>query len=244
MPSKLLTSALFPFAEGSSVRSPNAQENGDENSLKQLLDIPWFSNMSNHSISLRRREISRERKQKWIFKNSQNYRFSQLVRNCAQKLGTDVTLEVFGKLGRETGVKEYNALIDICLEKAKTSKDLEVVLEQIAKVYQLFKLMKEHGFQLEDETYGPVLTYLIDMDMMEEFNFFCEAVKDGNPGSNSRLGYYEMLFYVKINDVEKIQELCEHAIAHDGVDKYSLQGTSYNFQMHRFFLMNPFVLLL
>ncbi|XP_023524929.1 pentatricopeptide repeat-containing protein At4g04790, mitochondrial-like isoform X2 [Cucurbita pepo subsp. pepo] len=220
---KHLTKAISSILCGSSVRSPNAQENGDENSLKQLLDIPWFSNMSNYSISLRRREISRERKQKWIFKNSQNYRFSQLVRNCAQKLGTDVTLEVFGKLGRETGVKEYNALIDICLEKAKTSKDLEVVLEQIAKVYQLFKLMKEHGFQLEDETYGPVLTYLIDMDMMEEFNFFCEAVKDGNPGSNSRLGYYEMLFYVKINDVEKIQELCEHAIAHDGVDKYSLQ---------------------
>lgn len=229
-----ITYALFSFAEGTSFRSSNAQENCDENSLEKLLDIPWFSNISNHSISLRRREISRERKQKWIFKNSQNNRFSRLVRNCAQKLGTDVTLEVFGKLGRETGLKEYNALIDICLEKAKTSKDLEVVLEQIAKVYQLFKLMKEQGFQLEDETYGPVLTYLIDMDMMEEFNILCEAVKDGNPGSNSRLGYYEMLFYVKINDGEKIHELCKHAIADDGVDKYRLQGTTYSFRCINF----------
>lgn len=241
---KCFTNALFPFAEGSSVSSHDAQGNGDDKSVEKLLDIPWFSKISNHSISLRRREISRERKQKWIFKSSQSNRFNRLVRNCAQKLGTDVTLEVFGKLGRETGVKEYNALIDICLEKAKTSKDVEIVLEQIAKVYQLFKLMKEQGFQIEDETYGPVLTYLIEMDMMEEFDFFCEAIKDGHPGSYSRLGYYEMLFYVKINDGEKVQELCKHAATNDGVDKYNLQGTAYNFQMNKFICCNFCILAL
>lgn len=231
---KCFTNALFPFAEGSSVRSLDAQGNGDGNSLEKLLDVPWFSIKSNHSIILRRRGISRERKQKWILKNSQNNRFSKIVKNCAEKLGTDVTLEVFGKLGRETGVKEYNALIAICLKEAKASNDLEVVLEQIGKVYQLFKLMKEQGFQLEDETYGPVLTYLINMDMMEEFNFFREAVKDGNPGSKSRLGYYEMLFYVKVNDEEKVQELCYRATVDDGVDKYSLQGTAYCLWIHKF----------
>lgn len=221
---KHLTKAISSIlSEGSSVRSLDAQGNGDGNSLEKLLDVPWFSIKSNHSIILRRRGISRERKQKWILKNSQNNRFSKIVKNCAEKLGTDVTLEVFGKLGRETGVKEYNALIAICLKEAKASNDLEVVLEQIGKVYQLFKLMKEQGFQLEDETYGPVLTYLINMDMMEEFNFFREAVKDGNPGSKSRLGYYEMLFYVKVNDEEKVQELCYRATVDDGVDKYSLQ---------------------
>ncbi|XP_038897829.1 pentatricopeptide repeat-containing protein At4g04790, mitochondrial-like isoform X2 [Benincasa hispida] len=220
---KHLTNAISSILCGSSARSPDAQGNGGENAMETLVNIPWFSIKSNHSLALRRREISRERKEKWIYKNSLNMRVRRLVRNCAQKLGADVTLEVFGKLGRETGVKEYNALIDICLEKAKSSIDVKVVLEQIGKVYQLFKLMKEQGFQLEDETYGPLLTYLIGMDMIEEFNVFLEVIKDGNPGSISRLGYYEMLFYIKIDDAEKVQELCYHATVDDGVNKISLQ---------------------
>ncbi|KAE8650683.1 pentatricopeptide repeat-containing protein At4g04790, mitochondrial-like [Cucumis sativus] len=223
-PTKHLAKAISSvLCEGSSVMSPEAQGNCVEESLEKLLDIPWFSIKTNHSLTLHRKEISRERKHNWVLKNTQSDRFRRLVRSCANRLGSDVTLEVFGKLGRETGVKEYNALVGICLEKAKASKDVEVVLEQIGKVYQLFKLMKEQGFSLEDETYGPVLACLIDMDMMEEFNFFCEAIKDGNPGSISRLGYYKMLFYIKINDEEKVQELCYRATVDDGVDKFSLQ---------------------
>ncbi|KAL0311054.1 UNVERIFIED_CONTAM: Pentatricopeptide repeat-containing protein, mitochondrial [Sesamum angustifolium] len=83
----------------------------DEPSVGTVLDFPWLSTMSNINISLRRKEVSRERKQKWVFKNAQTSRFGRLVKMCARKLGPDATIEVFGKLGKETGMKEYNALI-------------------------------------------------------------------------------------------------------------------------------------
>ncbi|XP_058072693.1 pentatricopeptide repeat-containing protein At4g04790, mitochondrial-like isoform X2 [Magnolia sinica] len=181
-------------------------------SLDKVLDMPWFSNMSQTCISLRRKELSRERKQKWIFKNTQTHRFEGLVRMCAQKLGTEATLEVFGKLGRETGVKEYNALIKICIEKARQSNDEEISLDEIQKAFQLFRSMREQGFQLEEESYSPLLMYLIDMGMIEEFHFFCGLIKDENPGSFSRLGYYEMLLWIRVNNEDKVQELCNSVV--------------------------------
>ncbi|XP_044465617.1 pentatricopeptide repeat-containing protein At4g21880, mitochondrial isoform X2 [Mangifera indica] len=150
----------------------------------------------------------RERKQKWIFRNTQTHRFDKLVKMCADRLGTDATLDVFGRLGRETGVKEYNSLIRICIEAAKDCDDEDVALEQISKAFQLFNFMKEQGFQLEEETYGPLLMYLIDMGMIKEFHFFREAIESGNSCSDPRLGYYEMLLWIRVEDEEKIQELC------------------------------------
>ncbi|KAJ0106173.1 hypothetical protein Patl1_19502 [Pistacia atlantica] len=51
-----------------------------------------------------------------------------------------------------------------CFEKAKDCDYEDVALEQICKAFQLFNLMKEQGFQLEEETYGTLLMYLIDME--------------------------------------------------------------------------------
>ncbi|GFZ12476.1 tetratricopeptide repeat (TPR)-like superfamily protein [Actinidia rufa] len=186
------------------------------------LEIPWFSSMTRNNISLRRREVSRDRKQKWIFKSNQTHRFDRLVRKCAQKLGADATIQVFGKLGRETGVKEYNALIGLCIEKARKTQDEEVSLQQICKAYQLFKLMREQGFQLEEESYGPFLICLIDMEMVEEFQYFCGVIQDENPNSLSRLAYYEMLLWIGVNNEVKIKELCDFA-ANDDDDKLNFK---------------------
>lgn len=187
--------------------SPDSLQDNKGNSIKKL-EIPWFPSVSSINISVKRKEISRERKRKFIFNNSHVNRFKKLVTSCADKLGTDATIKIFGKLGRETGIKEYNALIGVYIRNARTSIDLEVALEQIGKAFELLKLMKEQGFQIGDTTYGPLLMYLIDMGMIEEFQAFCEFIKDGTSGCLPRLGYYEMLLWIEVDNEQKIQELC------------------------------------
>ncbi|KAK4386993.1 Pentatricopeptide repeat-containing protein, mitochondrial [Sesamum angolense] len=195
----------------------------DEPSVGTVLDFPWLSTMSNINISLRRKEVSRERKQKWVFKNAQTSRFGRLVKMCARKLGPDATIEVFGKLGKETGMKEYNALIKVCIETARNTTDEDVSVEQIYKAYQILKLVKENGFKIEEETYGQFLMYLIDFGMVEEFFFFHELIKHENPDSLPRLAYYEMLLWIRVNNEEKIQEHCHSIVADDAVEKSYLR---------------------
>ncbi|XP_062077813.1 pentatricopeptide repeat-containing protein At4g04790, mitochondrial-like isoform X2 [Humulus lupulus] len=203
--------------------SPDQEEIVGEMSLEKELEIPWFPSISNGSISVHRKEVVRERKQKWVFKSTQVGRLNTLVKMCAEKVGSDIAVEVFGKLGRETGVKEYGALIKVCIEKARSTTDEEVALEQIHRAFRFFKSMKENGFPLEEETYGPFLAYLIDMAMVEEFNFFCEVITDANSSLSSKLGYYEMLLWIKVNNEEKIQEMCHYIVSKEGEAKANLQ---------------------
>ncbi|XP_038686770.1 pentatricopeptide repeat-containing protein At4g04790, mitochondrial-like isoform X2 [Tripterygium wilfordii] len=209
-----------PLSSGSSL---DPQETKNENSTESVLDIPWIPDISRKDSPTGQKGVSRERKSKWVFKSGQVNRFNLLVKMCADRLGTDVTLEVFGKLGRETGVKEYNALIGICIKNARNSDDEEVAMEQISRAFQLFKSMRGQGFQLKEETYAPLLIYLIDMGMIEEFHFFCGVVKDENPSSLSKLGYYEMLLWIRVNNEEKIEELCDYIATQDNVDDNSVQ---------------------
>ncbi|CBI20513.3 unnamed protein product, partial [Vitis vinifera] len=58
--------------------------------------------------------------------------------------------------------------------------------------------------------------------MIEEFHFFHGVITDENSRSLSRLGYYEMLLWVRVNNEEKIQELCNGIAADDGADKPNL----------------------
>ncbi|XVF70531.1 hypothetical protein PTKIN_Ptkin11bG0169000 [Pterospermum kingtungense] len=191
-------------------------------SSERLLTIPWLSRLSNHDPSLRRKEVSRERKQKWVYKNTQGDRFKRLIKMCGDKLGTDATMVVFDKLGRETGLKEYNALIAICLEKARNSDDDEVALENVSEAFKAFNKMREQGFPVEEGTYGLFLLYFIDMGMVEEFFFFCGSLKEGM-SSHSRLGYYEMLLWIGVNNEEKIRELCNYIAADAGEDDFKLK---------------------
>ncbi|KAI4333810.1 hypothetical protein L6164_018571 [Bauhinia variegata] len=205
------------------VKQPDPIEIEDVENLERALHIPWLSSTIDGHIPLGRKEVSRERKQKWIFKSSQGNRFSRLVKMCANRLGTETTLQVFGRLGRETGVKEYNALIGICVSKARATDDEEVSIEQVSQAFHLFKSMREQGFELAEESYSPVLMYLIDMGMVEEFHFFYEVIKDQNPSSISRLGYYEMMLWLAVHDEEKIKELCEYIAVNEGEGTSDLQ---------------------
>ncbi|XP_059441393.1 pentatricopeptide repeat-containing protein At4g04790, mitochondrial-like isoform X2 [Corylus avellana] len=205
---------------GASIRSSGTD---DVKSLKEVLNIPWFSSLSHNNISVNRKEVARERKQKWIFKSTQVNRFNRLITMCGQKLGTETTVQVFDRLGRETGLKEYNALIGLYIERARTSNDEDIALEQIHKAFRIFESMREQGFQLEEETYGPLLMYFIDMGMAEEFHFFCEVIRKENPSSLSRLGYYEMLLWLGVDNEEKICELCNYIAVDDGGEKSNLR---------------------
>ncbi|KAL1119083.1 hypothetical protein V6Z11_D01G079400 [Gossypium hirsutum] len=167
-------------AAGHPESSKDIEEMMDNgSSLERVLNIPWLSNVSNNNISLRRKELSRERKQKWVFKKTQSGRFNRLIKMCGDKLGTKATIEVFDKLGRDTGLKEYNALIAVCLEKARTSNDEDDALEHMSEAFKTLKKMRERGFQVEEGTYGPFLMYFIDMGMVEEFFFSVDLSKKG-----------------------------------------------------------------
>ncbi|KAE8703191.1 hypothetical protein F3Y22_tig00110472pilonHSYRG00005 [Hibiscus syriacus] len=117
------------------------------------------------------------------YKKAHVGRFNRLIKLCGDKLGTQATMEIFDNLGRESGLKEYNALIAVCLEKARTSNDEDDALEHMSEAFRTFKKIREQGFEVEEGTYG-------------------------NPSSVARLGYYEMLLWIRVNNEEKIQELC------------------------------------
>ncbi|CAN1761430.1 Pentatricopeptide repeat-containing protein At4g04790, mitochondrial [Linum perenne] len=188
---------------------PNAQggSGDDEKSLGHELTIPW-THLTCKNLSHQQKVSRRERKEKWIFSSSQVNRVERLARCCVEKLGSDTTFNVFGKIGRETGVKEFDALIKSCLKIARQSKDLEIILKHVSNCFRFLSVMKEQGFQIEENTYGPVLMYLIEMSMVEEFHLFLQAIRTENASSLARLGYYEMLLYITVGDEQKIQELC------------------------------------
>ncbi|XP_039025749.1 pentatricopeptide repeat-containing protein At4g04790, mitochondrial-like [Hibiscus syriacus] len=178
------------------------------------------SNFSNNDISLKQKEISGERRQKWVYKETQGGPLDRLIKMCGDKLGTKVIMEVFDKLGRDMDLKECNALLEVCLEKARTSNDEDDAFKHMSEAFRIFKKMWERGFEVDEGTYGPFLMYFIDMGMVEMFFFFCGHIKEGNPSCVARLGYYEMLLWIRVNNEEKIQEICNCIVA--GVKKMIL----------------------
>ncbi|XP_047261294.1 pentatricopeptide repeat-containing protein At4g21880, mitochondrial-like, partial [Capsicum annuum] len=201
-----------------------SEESSYRSGLENVLDVPWLANEGKCNTSARQKVISRERKEKWTFKNTEISRFHQLVNQCGCKLGADTTIKVFGKLGRETGMKEYNSLIKLCIERARETNDEEVSLQQLSKAYQLLKSMTEQGFPVEEESYGPILMYFVDYGMVQEFDFYCELIIDRNADSLARLAYYEMFLWTKVQNEDKIEELLYHLSLYDGTDKSVFQG--------------------
>lgn len=147
---------------------------------------------------------------------------------CADKLGAESALEFFGRLGRETGMKEFNALIRVCLDKARACGDIDSAVEHIFRAYHLFELIKDRGFQIEEDSYGPFLLYLVDVELLEEFEMFSAFFKDANPRSYSRIAYYEMLLLIKAQDEETIQELCHSVEDCNEEDQY---GTAESYML-------------
>lgn len=193
----------------------------DEDGILQNITMvsPWLDRMSCHLVSARRKEVAQDKKQKWVFTRSLSGRFNHLVDSFAKKMGSDVAVHLFGKLGHENGLKELNALIKICIDKARETSNEDDSLQQIYIAYQILKLAKERGFEIGEETYGRFLMYLIDFGMSEEFFFFHELIKEDNPDSLPSLTYYEMLLLIRVGDENGIQELCRSVSTEDDDDK-------------------------
>ncbi|CAN6972352.1 unnamed protein product [Brassica rapa subsp. trilocularis] len=180
-------------------------EKTDDNILK----IPSFNAKIPIDISFRSKELSRERKERRVYKkNALSRRFAKIFRDSARKLGTDATFGAFDRVAKEMSVTEYNAMVGVYFELAEKSHDLEYALDHIGKAFEVLKTMRDRGFQIEESVYGPVLEYLIDMDMVDEFRGFKDVISEASPGLVEKLGYYEMLLWIQLGDGEKVEELC------------------------------------
>ncbi|KAJ4876421.1 Pentatricopeptide repeat-containing protein [Raphanus sativus] len=180
-----------------------------DSSETNVLKIPSFNAKLPIDISLRSKELSRERKERRVYKkNGLSRRFAKIFRDSAHKLGTDATFGAFDRVAKEMSVTEYNAMIGVYLELAEKSHDLEYALGHIEKAFEVLKTMRDRGFRIEESVYGPVLEYLIDMDMVDEFYGFRDVISETRDGLVERLGYYEMLLWIQLGDGEKVEELC------------------------------------
>ncbi|XP_027346358.1 pentatricopeptide repeat-containing protein At4g04790, mitochondrial-like [Abrus precatorius] len=214
-----LSAILCPTQE----KKPDSEEIDDEEKGIKKLDMPWIADLPPGNLVIKRKELARQRKQKWFFTYTNDIRFTKLINLCANKLGTRKTVNVFGHLGRQTGVKEYNALIKMCVEKARATDDEFIAVKEMSKAFHLVKSMKEFGYPLEEKTYGPLLQYIIDMGLVEEYQLFSDFIRAGNPSSAPRLGYYEMLLWLRVNNEEMIRDICEYITVEDGEDTSALR---------------------
>lgn len=211
------------FYGGESVKRPDTEKIDAANEFERILNVSQLPNIPQSNISLRRKEVSREKKRNCLFKIAQENRFRRLIESCAKILGTEATLELFDKVGRKPGVKGYNALVEICMGKAREAENEDIAIEEMGKVFHLFDLMKKQGLKPDEHTYRPLLLYTIDMGMVEEFQFFCHIIKEEVPSSTARLGYYEMMLWLKVNNEEKIQDLCNYIAENDADDTFYLR---------------------
>ncbi|KAK4286053.1 hypothetical protein QN277_002664 [Acacia crassicarpa] len=210
-----------------SCQLDNKHEPRDVDNAKDLVEISDMSrlmrNIPHSTVSLKRKEFSREKKRNCMFESRQSNRFHKLLVRSADKLGADVVHNLFCKLGRKPGVKDYNALIGICIDKVRETEDKEIAIEEMAKLFHIVKSMREQGFQFEEKTYRPLLLHVIEMGMVEEFQFFINIIEDNNPSSLSRLGYYEMMLWLRVNNEEKIRDVCAFIANNDGADTSELR---------------------
>ncbi|XP_057761768.1 pentatricopeptide repeat-containing protein At4g04790, mitochondrial-like isoform X2 [Arachis stenosperma] len=219
----LLQISSIYYGDSISVKKPMSKRNDNAKESQSQPGISWLSNIHNNNLLLQRKGHSRKKKQRHLFEFSQENCFNKLVRICAKVLGPEATIALFGKVGRDPGIKGYNALIEMCIEKARESSDEDIVIEELGKVFHLLKLMGERGFRLEEQSYRPLLLYTIDMCMVEEFHFFCDAIKDQNASLITRIGYYEMMLWLRVNNEEKIQEICNLIAENDGEEISNLR---------------------
>lgn len=215
---------LLLNAADKSAKKPDSEEIDGEKKFENMSNLSWLSSVSQSNVLLQWKEQSRKKKQKCVFDFTQESRFQKLVEVCARILGPEATIELFGKVGREPDVKGYNTLVEMCIDKARGTDDKDIAIQELGKVFNLFKSTREQGLELQEQTYRPLLLYLIDMCMVEEFQFFCVVIEDENPSSVARLGYYEMLMWLKDNNEEKIQGICDNIAENKGEDTSDIQG--------------------
>ncbi|ESW21695.1 hypothetical protein PHAVU_005G091800 [Phaseolus vulgaris] len=117
------------FHAGKPVKQPDSEKIDGAKEFERVPNLSWLSSISQNNILLQRKEQSHKKKQKYVFEVTQENRFQKLVEVCGKMLGPEATLELFGKLGRETDVKGYNALVEMCIDKARQTDDEDIPIE-------------------------------------------------------------------------------------------------------------------
>ncbi|RHN44094.1 putative pentatricopeptide [Medicago truncatula] len=167
--------------------------------------------------SMRQEELTIERKRSWISRedtidHDEQKRFQFLLEN----LGLTTLVRMIHLHGPSIGFTGFNRLVKLLIEKARSTGDKCILLEQLNLIRHLLQSMPVvFRFQLEEETYGPLLKYIIDMGAVDEFKMFSKLIKDHNHNSISRLGYYDMLMWIRVNDEEMIRDACEYITIED-----------------------------
>ncbi|ESQ55177.1 hypothetical protein EUTSA_v10024397mg [Eutrema salsugineum] len=211
-------SSSFPVKSMDSNLLP--ERNDDKCSSKNALELSAF--LSGKLPPSTSRTFVSRRMQTENFKKNQSQILKKLAKGCARKLGHETMFEVLAKMGKEADQKEYNARIQFCIKHARRSNDAEYVLDQLGKAIEFFKEMRQLGFSIDEGTYGPFFKYLVDMEMVEEFQIFKDFISEACPESLGKLVYYEMLLSIQVNDEEKIHELC-NTIDDSGISLSTLQ---------------------
>ncbi|KAG7546642.1 Pentatricopeptide repeat [Arabidopsis suecica] len=213
-----VSSALDVKSIGNSLIQERNGDNGFSKNALETSDFPHRKIVS----SQKPKQASRGRVQTENYQKKQSEIMEKLAKGCVRKLGTETMFEVLTKMGKEAGEKEYNAMTKLCIERARRSNDAEYVLDQIGKAIEHLKEMRQLGFSIGEGAYGPFFKYLVDMEMVEEFQILKDFIMEACPESRGRLVYYEMLLWIQVNDEEKIHKLC-NTIDDSGLSLSNLQ---------------------
>ena len=71
---------FFLFAAKEDKRSASEEIDDDDEKRQRAVDIPWIPGLSHGKLWVKRKEVARERKQKWIFKCTSDDRFDRLIK--------------------------------------------------------------------------------------------------------------------------------------------------------------------
>ena len=115
--------------------------------------------------------------------------------------------------GSSIGLAGFDRLVKLLIEKARSTGDKCISLQQLNLIRHLLQSMPvQLELELEEETYGPLLKYIIDMGDVGQFQIFSKLIKDHihNSKSISRFGYYDMLMWIRVNDEAMIRDACEY----------------------------------
>ncbi|GLJ21203.1 hypothetical protein SUGI_0388280 [Cryptomeria japonica] len=206
-----------------------SEQVSQDSALDSLLNIPWFPLPIKHlpedyhktysppyripsdTTSSRRKELSRERKKKRVIKTMQKYRFGELIKTYGKMIGGEVNLDILGELGRESGLREYNAMIEVCVNKAKETADEKGSLKQLNTASTVFERIREQGMQPDKFSYRPLFAYVANKGMAEEF--YCLVQQMEEDGVNiSDIGYFEMVLWIKDGNKDEVVGLCDQVL--------------------------------
>ncbi|CAD5328657.1 unnamed protein product [Arabidopsis thaliana] len=142
------------------------------------------------------------------YKEKHSNVMKKLEEGLARKLGIENLFTVCAKMGKEVSVNEYKGMIKVCIHSARISDDVEAALYHIRKAIEYLKEINKCGSIIGKGTYVPLLKFLADMGMVEEFQISKDVILEANPDALGKVGYYEMLLWIQVHDEEKIHQLC------------------------------------